>query len=104
MEAARSRQKRVELATKKKESRSQRVQQAAAACASAGAVPVVERDGGRVLASTRASEAARLTHEDLDLAEHQRAASGAHGARLPMSGRDLAHAGRAVPTWRRGLA
>lgn len=62
----------------------------------------VQRDPSRLLIPTKASEAGKVHEEDLDAAQHRRASTGAHAAPIAMSGRDLAHVGRATPTWMRG--
>lgn len=59
----------------------------------------VERDPARLLAATKASERNALSYEALDHAERRRTSAGAHGAAVPMSGRDLQFAGRATPQW-----
>jgi hypothetical protein len=57
------------------------------------------RDPARLVSSTKASEMARVHEEDLDAAHHRRVTGGAHSAPMALTGRDLAHGGRATPTW-----
>jgi hypothetical protein len=62
----------------------------------------IERDTKRLLSGTKASEGSKLTVEALDDAERRRRSSGAHGAAVPMSGRDLQFGGRSTPQWMKG--
>ncbi len=59
----------------------------------------IVRDVNRLWGDTKASEANRITFEDLDEAERRRATDGAHSSRVAMTGRDLQFGGRAVPNW-----
>ncbi len=61
----------------------------------------VPRDPARFIMPTKASEANRITEEDLDAAQHRRASQGAHVVTIAMSGRDLVHGRRATPAWLR---
>lgn len=64
-----------------------------------GLQPDVERDAGRLLTATKASEHAKVHAEDLLTAEERRHSAGAHSAAMAMSGRDLLFSGRAKPAW-----
>ena len=64
----------------------------------------VPRDPTRVLASTKAQSFRERTGESLAEAESRRAGASAHNATMAMSGRDLAMARRAVPSWSRGMS
>lgn len=61
----------------------------------------VTRDPNRLLSGTKASEANKLSYDDLDDAERKRTEAGAHGAKVAMNGRDLKFSGRAIPEWRK---
>lgn len=54
--------------------------------------------------NAQASKERELEPEDLDDLEDARARQPAHQSKVPMSGRDLRFAGRATPSWRRGVA
>ena len=59
----------------------------------------VKSDPTRVLASTKAQTFRKLSEETIVEAESRRANASAHNAPMAMSGRDLATARRAVPSW-----
>jgi hypothetical protein len=59
----------------------------------------VKCDPTRVLASTKAQTFRKLSEETIVEAESRRASASAHNAPMAMSGRDLATARRAVPSW-----
>jgi hypothetical protein len=56
----------------------------------------------KLLDSTRAAEAQRVTPEELDDREHRRIHGSAHSSRVASGGYDLKYAGRAVPSWTKG--
>lgn len=64
----------------------------------------VSRDPTRLLASTKAQSFRNKTGESLVEAESRRAGTSAHNATMAMSGRDLAVARRAIPSWSRGMS
>ena len=66
-------------------------------------VEAVQRDPERLLASTKASTAYKISAEELDDLESRRKTASAHSSNIAMSGRDLAYGGRAMPNWCRGV-
>lgn len=62
-------------------------------------VEAVTRDPQRLLASTKASMASKVTVAALDEAEARRHSSRAHESFIACTGRDLHNAGRATPSW-----
>ena len=95
--AAQTRKKTVDAATSKKTERERIITEAKVEVAG----KEVTRDVNRLLSDTKASEANRLTYDDLDEAERRRATGGAHDSNVAMTGRDLQFGGRAVPNWMR---
>ncbi len=57
----------------------------------------------KLLASTKAAEAHKLTPEELDNAEYRRIHGSAHSSRVASGGYDLKFSGRAIPAWCRGI-
>lgn len=64
----------------------------------------IKRDPDRLLSSTKASHAHKLSSEYLDEADRRRSGLSAHSANIPLSARDLQFKGRACPEWRRGIS
>ena len=60
---------------------------------------VAVRDKQRLLRPTKASDAGRVTLEELDDSSTRRKTQSAHNQVVAMSGRDLQFQGRAVPVW-----
>lgn len=96
LDAAKARQKKVDEINQSKLQREAKIKEATAALLS---TPYVERDPNRLIAPTKAYERGVLKAEDLDVAERRRSSAGAHGARVPLQGRDLHNIGRATPSW-----
>lgn len=97
MEKARLRKAQAEEVQQKKTERERRISEIPVSTV----VNDVQRDPARLLTSTKASEAGRITEIDLDAAQHRRQSQGAHLANVAMSGRDLRFATRATPQWLR---
>jgi hypothetical protein len=66
-------------------------------------VEAVQRDPERLLASTKASTAYKISAEELDDLDSRRKTASAHSSNIALSGRDLAYGGRAMPNWCRGV-
>lgn len=79
--------------------REERFQEAQRFLQAAGKAPVVSRDPSRLFAPTAASRGQKLSTEELDYREHQRATGGAHSAAVACGGYDLKFIGRAIPSW-----
>ena len=62
-------------------------------------VEAVQRDPERLLASTKASTAYKISAEELDDLDARRKNASAHSSNIALSGRDLAYGGRAMPNW-----
>jgi hypothetical protein len=62
-------------------------------------VEAVQRDPERLLASTKASTAYKISAEELDDLDSRRKNASAHSSNIALSGRDLAYGGRAMPNW-----
>ena len=56
----------------------------------------------KLLNSTKAVNAQKVTPEELDEREYHRKHDGAHSTRIASGGYDLKYAGRAIPAWTRG--
>ena len=56
----------------------------------------------KLLDSTKAAIAQRVTTEELDDREHRRLHGSAHSSRIASGGYDLKYSGRAIPSWTRG--
>jgi len=64
----------------------------------------VKRDPLRLLSSTKASDAYKISSEYLDEADRRRTTANAHSTNIALNARDLQFKGRACPEWRRGIS
>lgn len=55
----------------------------------------------KLMTSTKASDAQKITADELDMASRRRITTSAHDSRVPKGGYDLKYSGRAIPLWRK---